>query len=250
MNFQNRKQTILSLLEEKGSADVKELADVLKTSEITIRRDLSILSEKGLLFRTHGGAMKVGLSKDPFNFFHKASLNADRKDHICKIAAKLINDGDVIFLDCGSTLFRLCPFIKEKNIKVITNSLPALYELSNSAVSINLVGGEVDKDRQAVHGEIAREHINRYKANKAFIGVDGVSLETGLTSNSEKEASIALAMANNAKETILLCDSSKLENDKYFPFAPLTLVNTLITDYDASEALMKMYKTRGVNVLK
>jgi DeoR family transcriptional regulator, fructose operon transcriptional repressor len=250
MNFQNRKQLILNVLEEKGSVDVKELAEKLNISEITIRRDLATLSEKGLLFRTHGGAMKVGLSKDPFNFFHKASLNADRKDHICQIAASLIEDGDIIFLDCGSTLFRLCPFIREKKIKVITNSLPALYELSSAALEINLVGGEVDKERQAVHGTIALEHIRRYKATKAFIGVDGISVKNGLSANSEKEATIATTMSANAKETILLCDSSKLENDKYFPFAPLSMVDTLVTDYDVTDEVLELYRKKGLKVFK
>jgi DeoR family transcriptional regulator, fructose operon transcriptional repressor len=250
MNFQKRKQLILNVLDEKGSADVKELAEKLSTSEITVRRDLATLSEKGLLFRTHGGAMKVGLSKDPFNFFHKASMNADRKDHICQIAASLIDDGDTIFLDCGSTLFRLCPFIKEKKIKVITNSLPALYELSSTALEINLVGGEVDKERQAVHGTMAIEHIQRYKATKAFIGVDGISVKNGLSANSEKEATIATAMSANARHTILLCDSSKLENDRYFPFAPVSMVNTLITDYEAKDAVLALYRKKGLEVLK
>lgn len=249
MNFQQRKQIILEALDKKGSIEVKELSEILKTSEITVRRDLALLSDKGLIYRTHGGAMKIGLSKDPFTFIHKASQNADRKDHICEIAASNIHDGDVIFLDCGSTLFRLCPFIKEKKIKVITNSLPALYELVNSAVSINLVGGEVDCERQAVHGEIAREHIERYKATKAFIGVDGISVANGLSANSEKEAAIALAMAKNAKHVFLLCDSSKLEKDKYFPFAPLSLVNTLITDYEADKELLKRYKAQDLEVL-
>jgi DeoR family transcriptional regulator, fructose operon transcriptional repressor len=250
MNFQNRKRLILNVLEEKGSADVKELAEKLDTSEITVRRDLALLSEKGLLVRTHGGAIKVGLSKDPFNFFHKASMNADRKDHICQIAASIIHDGDIIFLDCGSTLFRLCPFIREKKIKVITNSLPALYELSSSAVEINLVGGEVDKERQAVHGIIAIEHLKRYKATKAFIGVDGISVKNGLSANSEKEATIATTMSANAKQTILLCDSSKLENDKYFPFAPLSMINTLITDFEAKDDILELYRKKGVEVLK
>ncbi|HYG39729.1 MAG TPA: DeoR/GlpR family DNA-binding transcription regulator [Cytophagales bacterium] len=244
MNFQQRKQIILDVVEKKGTVEVKELSEILETSEITVRRDLALLSDKGLIYRTHGGAMKIALSKDPFTFIHKASLNADRKDHICEIAARQIVDGDVIFLDCGSTLFRLCPFIKEKKIKVITNSLPVLYELINSQVSINLIGGEVDAERQAVHGEIAKEHIARYKATKAFIGVDGISLSTGLSANSEKEASIALSMAKSAQKVFLLCDSSKLEKEKYFPFAPLSMVDTLITDFEADKKILNRYREK------
>lgn len=248
MNFQKRKQIILEAVEKNGAVEVKELSEILRTSEITVRRDLAILATKGLIYRTHGGAMKVGLVKDPFTFHNKSTLNADRKDYICEIAAREIADGDVIFLDCGSTLFRLCPFIKEKKIKVITNSLPALFELMNSEVSINLVGGEVDYQRQAVHGEMAKEHIARYKATKAFIGVDGVSVNTGLSANSEKEAGIALAMANNSQKVFLLCDSSKLEKDKYYPFAPISLVDTIITDHNADKEIIHLYRSKKIDL--
>lgn len=249
MNFQERKGIILKAIEEKGSVGVSELAVITQASEITVRRDLATLAEKGLIYRTHGGAMQVGLTKDPFNFAHKAAVNAERKDYICQLAARHIHDGDVIFMDCGSTIFRLCPLIREKRIKVITNSLPVVYELINSQVSLNLVGGEIDSDRQAVHGLIAEEHIARYQATKAFIGVDGLSLAKGLSALSEKEASIALAIANHANQVFLLCDSGKLEQDKYFPFAPLSLVHTLVTDREIEAGLAQRYRQAGLEVI-
>lgn len=242
MAFQNRKQTILALIQEQGSAEVNELATLLNTSEITVRRDLGTLAADGLVYRTHGGAMRVDLAKNPVDFVHKSARNAEQKDHICRLAAQEIQDGDTILLDCGSTVFRLCPFIRNKSIRVITNSLPIVYELINSAVTINLVGGEVDAERQAVHGEIAREHIARYRADKAFIGVDGLSRVNGLSAGSEKEASIALALARQATHVYLLCDTSKLERESYFQFAPLTLVNTLITDSRADESVLNGYR--------
>ena len=248
MNFQQRKQQILQTLDERGSLDVRELADLLSTSAMTVRRDLVQLAAQGLLHRTRGGAMKIG-ADSTFRFANKAAVNTDRKDYICQLAAQEIQDGDVIFMDCGSTVFRLCPFIRGKRITVITNSLPIVADLMNSDITINLVGGEVDKDRQAVHGLMADEHLTRYRANRAFIGVDGISLEGGLSANSEREASMALAMARQSDKTYLLCDSSKLETGKYLYFAPLTLFNVLITDNEADPALITNYRQAGVNVL-
>ena len=248
MNFQQRKQQILQTLDERGAIDVPELADLLNTSTMTVRRDLVQLAAQGLLHRTRGGAMKIG-ADSTFRFANKAAVNAERKDHICQLAAREIQDGDVIFMDCGSTVFRLCPFIRGKRITVITNSLPIVADLMNSDVTINLVGGEVDKDRQAVHGLMADEHLARYRANRAFIGVDGISLEGGLSANSEREASTALAMARQSDKTYLLCDSSKLETSKYLYFAPLTLFDVLITDNEADPALIANYRQAGVNVL-
>ena len=214
MNFQKRKNIILDLVENLGEVNVKDLAEKIGTSEITVRRDLIILAADGLIYRTHGGAMKVELTKTPFDFKNKIAANVDQKDHICRLAAKEIQDGDIIFLDCGSTVFRLCQFIKQKEIHVITNSLPVTYELMGSAVKINLVGGEIDKDRLAIHGRIAEEHIARYSANKAFVGVDGISAENGLSAHSELEAGITLSMAAHSTSTYLLCDSSKIGKDK------------------------------------
>jgi DeoR family fructose operon transcriptional repressor len=91
---------------------------------------------------------------------------------------------------------------------VITNSLPVIYELQDSGVSLNIIGGELDDARQAMHGTIANEHIARYRATKAFLGVDGISLN-GLFANSEKEAGITTAFAANSAYTYLLCDAGK-----------------------------------------
>ncbi|MCX6217753.1 DeoR/GlpR family DNA-binding transcription regulator [Spirosoma sp.] len=249
MNFQNRKQLILQTVDERGSVDVRELADLLQTSEMTVRRDLVQLAASGLLYRTRGGAMKVSMATDSLRFEHKAAVNAERKDYICQLAAQEIREGDVIFMDCGSTVFRLCQFIRNKRITVVTNSLPVVAELMSSKVTVNLVGGEVDKERQAVHGLIAEEHIARYRANRAFMGVDGISLEHGLSANSEKEASIAMAIARQTDKVYLLCDSSKLETNKYLYFAPLSLFDVLITDTETKPDVVSAYQKAGVTLI-
>lgn len=249
MNFQQRKQIIVQTVDQRGSIDVGELAELLQTSEMTVRRDLVQLAASGLIYRTRGGAMKVSLATDQFRFDNKAAVNADRKDYICQLAANEIQEGDVIFLDCGSTVFRMCQFIRNKRITVVTNSLPILAELLSSDVSINLVGGEVDKERQAVHGLIAEEHMARYRANRAFIGVDGISLQNGLSANSEKEASTATAMARQTDKVYLLCDSSKLETNKYLYFAPLSLFDVLVTDNEAQPDMMAAYRQAGITLI-
>ncbi len=249
MNFQQRKRLIVQTVEEKGSVDVRELADLLQTSEMTVRRDLVQLADLGLIYRTRGGAMKVSLATDAHRFANKTAVNAKRKDYICQLAAKEIQEGDIIFMDCGSTVFRLCQFIRNKRITLITNSLPVVAELLSSEVSVNLVGGEVDKDRQAVHGLIAEEHMRRYQANRAFIGVDGISLQHGLSANGEKEASTATTMAQQAQQVYLLSDSSKLETAKYFYFAPLSLFDVLITDNEADSAIVAAYRHAGITLI-
>ncbi len=229
MNFPKRKQKILDLLNEAGEVDIKELAAGLDISEITARRDLNQMAADGLLFRTHGGAMKNNPFEKPHDFITKAAKNSEAKENIARLAAAQIMDGDIIFMDCGSTVFHLCRFIKNKKIKVITNSLPVIWELRNSAVSLNIIGGEFDAERLAVHGSTANDHITRYRATKAFLGVDGIS-ENGLFANSEKEASITTAFAAHSAFTYLLCDAGKIGTEAYFKYANVNLVNALITD--------------------
>jgi DeoR family fructose operon transcriptional repressor len=246
MNFQRRKQIILEKLNLTGEVDIKLLAAELNISEITMRRDLNQLAADGQLYRTHGGAMKVDPLLVPHDFINKAAKNVEEKDKICRAAAKEINNNDIIFMDCGSTVFRLCQFIKSKKIKVITNSLPVIYELQNSLVSLNIIGGEFNTERQAVHGKIADEHIARYRATKAFLGVDGVS-RNGLFANSELEADITQAFAANSAKTYLLCDDSKIGRETYLNFGELSMINSIITNSKSNE--LAYFKKQGVEVI-
>jgi DeoR family fructose operon transcriptional repressor len=246
VNFQKRKQKILDELNRHGEVDIKQLAAELQISEITARRDLNQLAADGLLYRTHGGAVKVNPLVKPHTFENKTAQNAGVKDALCRKAAEQIKDGDIIFMDCGSTVFRLCQFIKNKKIKVITNSLPVIYALKDSLVSINVIGGELDKERQAVHGSTANGHISNYRANKAFLGVDGISLN-GLFANSENEAGITTAFALNSAYTYILCDESKVGKEGYLNFAGLDLIDAVITN--ASAEKLKGFDKKGVIIL-
>jgi len=246
MNFQKRKQSILQTLTDTGEAEIKQMAAALKVSEITIRRDLNQLAVDGLLRRTHGGAIKVAPPNTPFPFANKAAINIKAKEAIARRAAVGINDGDIIFLDCGSTVFHLCPFIKNKKIRVITNSLPILHELRDSQVSINLIGGEFDSERQAIHGKMAEYHIAKYRANRAFLGIDGIS-RRGLFANSEKEATLTVALAANSASAWLMCDNSKIGKETYWQFSGLQLISTVITD--APPADCQFLQQAGIAVI-
>jgi DeoR family fructose operon transcriptional repressor len=245
MNFQKRKQAILATLETLGEADIKVLAATLEVSEITIRRDLNTLAEDGLLYRTHGGAMRVEEVAPKHPFANKAAVHVAAKEAIARRAADLVKDGDILFLDCGSTVFHLCNFIRNKRVQVITNSIPVVYALQGCRVAVNIIGGEFDMERQAVHGKMAEQHIRQYRATMAFLGVDGISAQ-GLFANGEKEAAMSLALAAQSKRSCLLCDASKLGREAYLRFAPLDLIHTVVTD--ASDC--RFLKKAGVEVLR
>ena len=247
MNFQERKKKILTAIYDAGSLSVFELAEILNASAATIRRDLHEISEEGLLVRTHGGAMKPD-NAVLTSFSGKASVNNTQKENIAEKAAEIVKNGDTIFLDCGSTVFLMCGYIKNKqNLRVITNSLPILAELIDTpSIQINLIGGELNKTRKAIHGEKAVQHIDSYHAHKAFIGVDGISAENGLTAHSEHESSITTAFIRNAGEVMLLCDSTKIGKDSYIKFAKLSEISCLITDQNLNKEYEKRLLENGL----
>ena len=239
-----RKKIILNLLKDKDSVSVQEIFNECNASEITIRRDLSELEEKGLLIRTHGGAIKNTAAENLFTFNSKMNQNKDKKEYICKIASKFIADNDIIFIDCGSTLSFLSKYIsKKESLTVITNSLPIISELINfSNIKLIIIGGEVVNERKAIYGHSAERNLELYHANKAFIGADGISLSKGLTSYDEKEASITLKMAENSDEVFLLCDSTKIEKNSFVRFAPYSILNRVITDKELDPKYISKYQ--------
>lgn len=238
---------ILDLLEVSGEADIRTLAAEMQVAEVTVRRDLKVLAEDGLLYRTHGGAMKVGEIAPGYPFANKAAVHVTAKEAICRRAAREIRDGEILFLDCGSTVYHLCPFLRNKRVQVITNSMSVVYALQNSRVSLNIIGGEFDAERQAVHGKMAEQHIRQYRASMAFLGVDGISAH-GLFANSEKEATLTLSIAAQSRRNFLLCDASKLGRETYLNFSGLGLIHTVVTDAAAAEC--RFLVKAGVKVIR
>jgi len=250
MDQEFRKKRILEVLSEHEFVNLQEIVKEFKVSEMTVRRDFTELEKKGLLIRKYGGAVRTEAVENMFSFNRRIERNSKLKEAICQKAANLIEDDDIIFIDCGTTLFRLTHFIKKKRIRVITNSLPVVSELINCpTVKISFVGGDIVKDRQASYGRIAEQNIATYRAKKAFLGADGISLKHGLSSYDEQEAMVTKKMAEQSQTVFLLCDSSKIEKDSFFHFAPMDLVHYLITDSFSDAELQKAYNRTGVQII-
>lgn len=251
MNPELRKKIILKALNEQGVISTQEVIKRCKVSEITIRRDLAELETRGLLIRTHGGAVLSKAGDQLFTYDFKINENRQNKEEICQIAARYIKNNDIIFIDCGTTLSYLSKYItKIESLIVITNSLPIVSELINfSNIKVILIGGEVANERKAIYGPVAANSIAKYHANKAFIGADGVSLQNGLSSYDEKEAAITLKMAENADEVFLLCDSTKIEKNSFVKFCPFSKINYLLTDRLLDVTQIEKYKKANVNIV-
>lgn len=251
MNYEQRKKIIIDVLNEQEIITIPDIVKRCKVSEITIRRDLINLEKEGLLVRTHGGAMKPKNGGQLFSYNTKVNQNLLKKEEICRTAAKYIEENDIIFIDCGTTLFHLTKYIKKfKSLIVITTSLPIISELLDFPnIKLIVIGGEVDIARKAIYGPVADKTINSYHADKAFIGADGISLKNGLSSYDEKEAFVTLEMAKNSSEVFLVCDSSKIEKNSFFKFASFSKIDHLITNTDIAPNHLKEYREVGIDVI-
>ncbi len=245
-----RQKKLLQLLDEFDMLSISEILLKLEASPATVRRDLTDLAKKGLIVRSHGGAMKA--KGVPTSLTAKKSRNQDCKDAIGKIAAAQICSGDVVFMDCGSTVLSLCRYLKsDLSFRLITNSLAVVAALEeHSQVRISLIGGELDRLRQAVHGNMAVNHINQYHADKAFIGTDGLNVTKGLSAHTESEASITRAICENAEQVYLLCDSSKIDVEAYIRTGPLTMCHYLVADRAVSPEFIQRITETGVKILQ
>ncbi|MBN1542391.1 DeoR/GlpR transcriptional regulator [candidate division KSB1 bacterium] len=251
MNKAARRRFILHTLDKRASIDIETIVEKCHVSAVTARRDLEALAQQQLLLRTHGGAMRDESVSHLFSFVRRMDDKREYKTAICRFAARLVTDGDTLLLDCGTTVFYLCPFLaKKKNLTVISNSLAVAAELARfSHIKVIVIGGEILAERRATYGPTALAQIASYHADHAFIGTNGLSRAGGLSSYDENEARIVTAMARAADSVVLLCDSSKIEKNSVFKFAPLSLADIIVTDKEIDPEIIHLYQNNGINLM-
>lgn len=233
-----RREEILSLLRTRGKITVRELLELFRCSEVTIRTDLRELETEGLLERTHGGAV---LARESFPSYRPENLyrNAAAKQQIAYYAYRMIFDRETIILDDSSCSFYLALEIRrnpEKRLAVITNSILAVSELSGlNHIDLCVVGGSVSGKLPASLGPKANEEICRFKVDKAFIGVHGISFDVGLTAISDAKMQMKQSIIRTASKVIVLAESSRFGGGYFSVICPLSRVYRVITDNGISD---------------
>jgi DeoR family transcriptional regulator of aga operon len=246
---EERLEKIIALLEKEDRLVTKNLPEILNTTSVTIRKDIAILEQRGLLKRTHGGAIK------PRKLFHglalneKEKLNLEEKIRIAKKAAKLISEGDTIILDSGSTTSFIAKEIKQmKGITVITNAINIVSILLNSDIDVILIGGSLIKETSTLVGPLADDVLRKISADKLFIGVDGIDFEVGLTTPNILEANTSRVMMEMSGEIILVVDASKFGRRSLGVISKVSEVNSIITTKKLSENELKKFADYDVQV--
>ena len=205
-----RQEQILQILEKSKSISVTKLAQLLYVSQPTIRRDLSILEEQGKLQRTHGGVVLRKVSDAEIPLMYREDQNNASKKAIAERASKLIQNGDVIFLDASSTVSYLIPYLEKfQDIIVVTNSPKTSIRLGEKGIKNYCTGGQLLMHSIAYVGSAAEKFIADINANLFFFSSRGYTEGGTITDSSEQEVIIKKAMLKNAEKSYYLCDSSK-----------------------------------------
>ena len=245
-----RRQQILNLLEETGTLNVGELADRFAVSVVTIRKDLDELESEGLLHRTFGGAVFSHRSRFNKSFFERVQMRRQEKRAIAAAALGYIKDGDTIILDAGTTTLALAQLLKEqvKAAFIITCSVPVALELSSAGYDILLLGGFVRNKSLALFGRETLTILDRYRADKAFLGSSGFTAEKGHSTPNPEDAQIKEAIMRVADEIYVLVDSSKYGHNCLTSFARLRDIDLTITDSHLSSSKAKSLEAAGATL--
>jgi DeoR family transcriptional regulator of aga operon len=251
MAKEQRRRVIRSLIESNSQANVGELARRFRVSEVTIRSDLSALARVGALVRVHGGALPPGDSEDlPITV--KQTLYHAEKVRIATAAAALIQDGETVLLDSGTTtaeIARQIRGLKLRSLNVITNALNIAVLLAN-AHHVNLIipGGILRRKSWSLAGPQAEQALRDLQADRFFLGVDSLDPEIGLMTPHVLEAKLNALMIRIARQTVAVTDSSKLLRRNLSVIAPVEQVHLLITDSAAAPDAVAAIRARGVEV--
>lgn len=245
-----RQEKILQYINKKKKANVKELSTMFDVSKVTIRRDLDELAEKGLVIKTHGGVMSI-TSKLSYEipYSSKSEVNSEAKRKIGIMAAKLIDDGDIIILDAGSTTLEVAKSIRNDNITILTNDIKISMEVAHKRnIDLIVSGGSLSESVYTLIGNQTIEFFRKVRVNKTFLGCDAVDIAYGITNRTIEEVAIKKAMIEAAEEVIVVTDSSKL-NKKVFCFlCDISVINKLIID-QIDETSRKELEEKGIEVL-
>ena len=248
---ETRREEILEKTNEVGQVTVQSLSRYFKVSEVTIRTDLQVLAEQGLVIRTHGGAIAT-TSIPELSLSLRRKKQIREKNEIGLAASHLIDDGEAIFLDISSTALALSSFLKEhKNLTVLTNSLPLAQSFIDSpGVTVVMPGGILQRDTISLTGVDGMRWIEKYNIQKGFFGAHGLAIPEGLTDVSQYEAEVKKMMVRQCKQVIAIIDSTKWGRVGLASFAMPDEIDIVVTDQKADTELVEQAASIGIKIIQ
>ncbi|MDP8170301.1 DeoR family transcriptional regulator [Pasteurella skyensis] len=246
-NTQQRRHLIATLVQEQGEVSVEELSELFETSEVTIRKDLTILEESGVLLRRYGGAIRI-----PSEFIDDQHIEyiSKQKKAIAKLAVSCIRDHNRFIIDSGSTTGALIPHLTQTGLVIMTNSLALASELTALEIepTVLMTGGTWDARSDSFQGKVAETALRSYDFDQLFIGADGLDLTRGTTTFNEL-VGLSQVMAEVSREVNVMIESQKM--DRKMPNVELVWdqIDRVITDNQIDVQVKKELEQKGIEVL-
>ena len=248
--MKERIDKVLEILARKGYRSVAELSADLAVSEMTVRRYLDKLENRALIKRTHGGAF-AGQEMIEVDYAVRETVRRAEKEAIGRAAWSLVQPGESIFIDAGSTTAHLAFAMDDtRRITVVTASTTVLQALERKAnIETIVLGGKVHAPSHSLIGPLAEEAVRQFRFTKAFLGTVGINLQEGFTQSNVDEVPVKKQVAANSREVIILADSSKFNRDVLVMFLRLEQVHVVITDPGVSPAHRTSLEEHGIRVI-
>lgn len=224
MLTQERFERIVELVNQRGSITSQELTELLQVSESTIRRDLNELARTGQIFKVHGGAMALShaVRLQDEDLHSRRQFCAEEKRKIARTAAALIEDGDLVYLDAGSTTEYMIEYVRDTKVIFVTNAAGHARALAQRGLMVYLPGGRMKPVTEAIVGTETVLSLSKYNFSKGFFGTNGISIENGLTTPDIEEAAVKELAASRCMKRYVLCDSSKFDRAASVRFGKIT----------------------------
>ncbi|MCE7791493.1 DeoR/GlpR family DNA-binding transcription regulator [Salipaludibacillus sp. CUR1] len=245
-----RHEKILNLLEKQKVAKLAELVEETGASESTIRRDLTLLENDQKLKRIHGGASLLKRKVEEPSMAEKQTQFTNEKKQMGKRAAGLIQDGDCVYIDAGTSTQAMIPYIGAKDVVIVTNGLNIIEESLKQNFRTYVVGGYIKSGTRAFIGKGAVQAISEYRFDKAFIGTNGIDLDFGYSTPDPEEAQIKNLAIKQSNLAYVLADSSKFGDVTFAKFAELEEAGLITTEGDDDDFVKKLKQAAKVEVVK
>ena len=245
-NLTEREKKILEILSEEGQVGVTALSDRLNVSKVTVRSDFSSLAEKGVIVKTRSGVIPA---MHPDILERQRDMN-DVKRAIAREAASMIEDGDTIMIVAGTTTAMIGNYLLGKrDVRIVTNSTLLLpYARMNPSIQLTVIGGEFRPRAEAMVGPEAIKQFDTFYARKAFIGTEGFSYKSGMTTQLIESAEIIRKMVERSEKKILIADSGKYNKIGFVKILPLDSMDLIITDSGLPAEVQKDFEEKGLNL--
>ena len=247
---EERRRAILNLLNREGRVLVVDLARQFETSQVTIRKDLEMLDAHGLVHRTHGGALPAGdgALADP-TLREKEKLHRREKLRIAEAAARMVQEGQVVILDSGTTTTAIARALRNShNLTIVTNAVNIATELAGARVEVILTGGTLRRNSFSLVGPIAEDTLRRLSADILFLGVDGFDVHYGLSTPNLLEAKVNRVMVEISRKVVAVCDASKFGRRSLSQILSSSGLHQVITDRTVPKSDLRTLKKAGIEV--